>query len=368
MLNPRARFLTKRAVFFVAVLGCFIGFLTSRPVSATSLFSKPFWQSAVLPEEVVSVAYGDLNNDWQLDIAWASGTQIQVLTYDAGRWPVWAQLKAGSQERFIRIDVGDWNFDGRRELLVSGWLRGGVFSRLYELQGQKFKSLKEFGSLVSSVSLEGRPQLCSQRYLGQGRWAPVADILVQKGKKWISKGQLTVQKGLAQNQLSLWSMVGLGAQQVVLTGEQKLLVQKQGAKLWKSGVSYGGVAGLIDLKERDPLGLNQRQKRMVVPTRMVVERQDLYVIKNDEYLKSVVGIKPHPKSSQIVRLRWEGENGLAEVHNSPRYGGAITDLRLIDFNGDGRLELLVSFLVRQSGYLDQFSAQKSRIAIVAIGD
>lgn len=89
----------------------------------------------------------------------------------------------------------------------------------------------------------------------------------------------------------------------------------------------------------------------------------LYVMRNEGYLKSVVGSVSSIKSAQMIRLEWTGY-GFQETWNSPRLDGAISDFTLVDWDGDGKEEILASFLLRDRGYLDTLKKQDSLLIVL----
>ncbi|HBF13412.1 MAG TPA: hypothetical protein DDW49_08540 [Deltaproteobacteria bacterium] len=89
----------------------------------------------------------------------------------------------------------------------------------------------------------------------------------------------------------------------------------------------------------------------------------LYLIKNEGYLKNVIGAVPSVKNSQMVRVLWTGY-GFQEEWNSPRLDGAISDFTLVDWDGDGREEILAAFLLRDKGYTDTLKKQDSLLLVI----
>lgn len=93
----------------------------------------------------------------------------------------------------------------------------------------------------------------------------------------------------------------------------------------------------------------------------------LYVMKNSGYLKNVVGAVPSIKHSQMVRLTWTG-HGFQEDWNSPRLDGAISDFVVLDWDSDGREDILASFILRDGGYWDTLKQQDSLLVVLKPGD
>lgn len=99
---------------------------------------------------------------------------------------------------------------------------------------------------------------------------------------------------------------------------------------------------------------------VVVPQ---MRSEHLYVIKNEGYLKNVIGAVPSVKNAQIVRLDWTGY-GFQESWNSPRFDGALTDFQVIDWDGDGFPEILATLLLRDKGYADTLKNQDTLIVVI----
>lgn len=111
-----------------------------------------------------------------------------------------------------------------------------------------------------------------------------------------------------------------------------------------------------------------QKKREAIKNKKRINSSDtdnlsIYLVKNEGYLKNVIGAVPSIKNTQMVRLVWSGY-GFQEVWNSPRLEGAISDYDLVDWDGDGKEEILAAFLLREGGYVDTLKRQDSLFIVL----
>ncbi|MBF0103837.1 MAG: VCBS repeat-containing protein [Deltaproteobacteria bacterium] len=331
-------------------------------------FAGSLWESPLMEGAVMSLAYGNVNGDLIPDILYCTSHKIVAGSFDAGLYQPYAAHKLGSDTACHRISLGDWDHNGARDVLVNVSSGDRFLSALYRVNGDHFVLTQEFDTLVMSVGENGAEDLLSQAWFGQGRWAGMAQKLVYKNQTWVTTNeQLVLSRGLSNNPLSLMTLTRQDNRSVFMTQDHKILVQDHHAKkIWESGMTYGSVVDYIKLNTPDPLGLN-RANIFPIPPRMASTGNHLFVIKNDDYLKSIIG-KPNIKAGSLVSLEWVEGVGFRERHTSPRYEGALTDLNVVDTNGDGVKEILAAFLVRKMGYLDAYQGQVSQIVILPVNN
>lgn len=349
------------------VLGVAFGWFViglSTPAQAR-MFADSLWESPKLDETVLSAGFGDVDQDFAYDLVFLSRGRLSAARFTDVGFKVFAKLHSGAVEEFHRVSVGDFDGDAVSEVLLNGFRRGEVFSRLYRVAGKKFVLKQEFNALVLPFVLNGRNTLLSQSVHPPWRWGHDFTELTFDGGKFVAGKGPRIYRGIGDQSQSLFALVGMGENLLELSGENRLRVwSPAGKRLWQSGLSYGGAYDFAEFDGRDPLGVNS-DLRYFIPPRMAFEpfSQTLQVVKNDGYIKSLVGAIPVMKSAQIVSLRWDGER-LQETATLPHHDGAITDVVAVDFNQDGLRELLVVFLVRKLGYLDALRTQDSIIAVL----
>jgi len=345
---------------------CLVLFI-SAPVRAESALLGSLWESGGISGLLLSLDYGDVDGDGVNDIVYVSRGKLALLEFQEKEFKEKLTLKSGNNREFHRVHLGDWDQDGVIEVLVNGFIRDRVYSWLYRVEGKNFVLEQEFDKLLMPLSLGTGQNLYTQSMHGKWQWSDDINVLKLKNGKWQEeKTQIRVNRGIGGGARPLFAITAFDGNLISLGGDHKLTVRKpNGKKVWKSSMHYGMAIDYLDIKEKDPLGI-KRENRFYIPSRMLVKDKNLLVIKNDGYLKSIVGTLPNIKSSQLLTLVWTA-GGFQELKTTPRLNGAITDIRFIDFDKDGMDELMVSYLMKKSGYFEAYRGYSTVIAVIPTG-
>lgn len=323
------------------------------PQAQPAHIPNALWESKPLPGAIMAIAVGDVDGDGEDELVTVDERNVSVFSVQkplvytvettAEALPLFsyentalqpiATKKIDKKTAFFRIHVGDWDHDEISEILLTGFQMGRGYSVLYQLKDGELKKTKEFSEAVLPVGLELRTQSVY----------PSGDL---------STGP------------DLFSAHFILEQIVILSPDNHLQLYKGKKRLWKSSLTYGGAVGFVPFKHKDALGLNQTRHFSIQP-RIVSHDSDVYLVKNEAYLDAVIGTVPRVKTAQLVVMGLT-ESTLTEKHVSPRYQGAITDLALIDWDGDGNKEVIFSFLINQFGYLTKDKGYNSVLAIVSL--
>lgn len=315
------------------------------------------------PEPILGFAYGDVNHDFNDEIVAVLAGKIVIFPFVPDGFPVFNEYRAGAGETFHRVWLVD-DGTGTQDILINGFSGGRVFSKMLRLNGRKFTVRFDKDSLVVPLFVQGAWRLCEQTQFGARSWSNQVHYVDVKNGVLTPTGFFTLGQGLSGAAPSLLASVGMGDAVVVWDDSGKIWLQDlNGKKTWKSGLSYGGSVDYVDVADRSLIGLTD-QTRTFLPVRMAYESasRKLITAKNEGTLKSVVGAVPIIKSAQVVTLSL-GSAGFQEVHVSPSFNGAITDIGLVDFDHDGLPEMMASFLINKGGSFDSLTRQSSVLAV-----
>lgn len=356
---PRKRSITIIAVFLLLLS------LFSPVAFAQRAFRDSLWESQRLTKAITSLAW--LTLDAQPCLGALSHQDLTLYRIQGTSLAPLVTLPATRSETFYRVHAVDFDGDGQDDLVINGYAREHVFSRLYSVTAGKLVLRAEVEALVAPLTLNGHTRLYQQIDRGHGVYSRVIQELSYQQNRLVPGAELPLREGIGGLSESLFQVSGLGDKLVLLTNDQRLRVQDvKGAKLWQGNQFYGGAFDYVEFASKDALGLS-RQTRFFIDPRMSFDSSSglLAVIRNDGYLKNVVGAVPSMKSGQVIVMEWGGA-GLQESHAFPKLDGAVSDVLFADFDGDGTQELVVSFLVRASGYFDSWDGLQSLISILPL--
>lgn len=338
----------------------------SGQVWAGEIFPETTWESPQVPGTLYGAAAGRCPERC-LVLLYKNKIVMMRLGKTSQEVSLMTEVRAGPLESFDRIHFGDFDGNGRPDVLVNGWQKDRVFSRWYLWQDGHFIPKKDFAATVMPLKWQGQTRLFSQTLRGRGEWSQTLKEIRTNGKTKSTKPMLIrLSKGLGSNPIGLFALQSAGERLVYLSDEGKLtLLDGLGKRVWHSGLKYGGAVDRIAFEGRDPTGIKSTQI-LGLPPRMAYhpESATLYVAKNSGFLPSAIGAFPDMKATEYVALKATA-NGLQETFVSRRFDGAISDLNLVDFDGDGHEnEVLIVLWVRAGGLLESAEPASSKIVVI----
>lgn len=359
-MNDLGRLLYK--LIYGMMLLMFVTVISTTVAKAEDL--RTIWQSDPVEDEVISVVIGEFDGSWGMDLVYCSHRDLVAARIDQQKIIQTKRLKFPKHTELHRLSLVDINTDGVSEILVNSIVNQRFVSQIYQLKNNEFSLLHEFDTLVMPLNLDGQMALYSQRDLGYGSWSGELRRMTFGKNKWTQSTTLVpLKKGLGSFAISMLNMTADREKMCLLRGDNRLEVKDlKGLRLWLSGLNYGGAADYYQLSRTNPLGLTTEMTALIAP-RMLLDQNQLWIAKNDTYLSSIVGSVPNVKSARLVLLEWQNQDGFKEKVSSTAIDGGITDIQAWDYNQDGDLELLVVTLTHKSGFVDGYSAQKSRFSI-----
>ncbi len=346
--------------FAFADLGC--------PTPSEPLFPHAIWESNEIKSDITSFAYGDVDGDFVNEIVYVSNEGLVVADIGCANVRTLIVYRGDGGTQWLRVFAGDWDSDGRVEILTNVFVNNQVITQMFVLVGAihespSLKIKKEFDALVVPLNINQTEKLFAQKWLGAGRWSNTASSLALKDGKWVEdSSKIILHRGLSDNTVSLLSMTVMGDHVVRLTGDKKIVIQDlEGKSIWKSAISYGSIGSVLNWQGKDALGVRQASDQ-IIPVRLIANGSDVVVVTSDDFLKSMIGTVPSVVSSRVVFLT-RSRDGLIERAGLPNVSGAIVDAQVVDFNNDGIFELLVAFQQPQtlSGY------KKARTVFALVG-
>lgn len=338
---------------------------------AGTVFLDAAWQSAEIDGPVYGSTLADVNGDGARDVVTVLRKRAVVhsLAVDGSLMPL-VTVAAGVGEDFHRVFAGDFNRDGEIEILLDGFAREKPFARLVAIRGGQQVVTQEFKALVTPLFWQGEERLFSQTMRGRGEWAQFFSLLEWQGTAYqTSQNGIRIAEGVGSNSVSLFAVTGLGDKLAILMDDGFLVVtDASGKKIWRSGLRYGGALDTLSFEDKDPLGMKRVEELPVMPRLGVLRGGSALVVpKNLGFLPAAIGAFSNMRAAQYSVLEWT-EGGFQERKASPNYDGAISDVEVVDNDGDGiKNEILLTLWSRKGGVLETSQPKKSLLTVVPSG-
>lgn len=377
-------------LFFILTLA-----LILEPWRALAGYPGALWSSARMPSPLVGVRVGQITNDFPLEVATLSLQQLTLYQIRDHQLTKLLEYKGEHGSEWMKLNLFDVDGDGVSEIIISGFVTDRPHSWIMQLQGNQLKIIQEVEFYLNILPWQGQEILVGQKGFGGAAFTGPLLQLKWDGKNLIQAGEIALPGKLLPEAMSLYSLYGWDVQDrrgfLFLSDTARLYFFERDTDKWKrswaSGANYGGPVVFLDRETRNIL--NQVETtRFFVPLKMASNRwlprrwhpplvaqstgdgrqstanQDkLYLVKNEGYLKKIVGAVPTIKTSQMVRLNWTGY-GFQEDWSSVSLDGAIADFDLVDWDGDGVEEILAILLLRDHGYFDTLKKQDSLLLVL----
>ncbi len=351
--------------------------------------------SRVFKEKMTSVAVADVDGDGKEEIILLGPQTLQVCRLKKKEFQKVYQYKlptrGGYARRYMRVDVGDINGNGRPEIfitsvvedLMSGFIRPHLASMVLELRGKKFKVLEKNMPYYLMVvqpraDKKSRPILLAQK---MGEYQPFEGPVVQM--IWNGKKYIPAKKPVYPFISKFGHLYGLIWDDFKLDGKLEVAVvdndnylsvyDTKGHPLWESPESLGVVRydyfnqtprfpRFPAMKDFNPgdVALKRYLPRRLVSAFMEGEgRMALFTVVNDVPSFVAAGVK--------LETPWQGVNGrvvkLAFVGSGKAYGAYFDilwespkfkdlyaqDLALGDVDQDGVLDVVFLSYNRKIG-------------------
>ncbi len=361
-------------------------------------YPSSIWSSDRLHGTLIGVKWGHVLAVDENNIVTLSDHHLIIYRLEENQLTQELDYQEKNSDNWIKLSLFDVDGNGTDEIIVTALGNRGVHSQVFQIVDSKLKKLTTTSLYLGVISWEDKKIIVAQKKLGGDDFSGPFIQMEWDGKKLISKGKTHLPGGLSGESMSLYSVNGthLGKKEgfLYLHPEGTLYYYEEVGngkyrKVWSSGESYGGAVDYLNIPIKNPLNEVVR-KSFLVPVSFETYQPSVttvtdpnntnepsnnfplgespietYLVKNSGYLKEVTGAVPSIKNAQFVRLVWTGY-GFQENWNSPRLDGAITDFQLVDWDNDGKPEILASLLLRDQGYIDTLKKQDSILIVIKV--
>ncbi len=274
-----------------------------------SVTAKGVKRSTVIPAVVVSMDVGDLDNNGEKEIVFASHTALQVFHYAEGRFQKMAERSFPPTFKIHALNIADLDKDGRSEIFVSANEGLDLSSMIlgWSAEGGLKVLSNNIRSFIRPVLLPGEGFVLA----GQSGNAHPEQGFVQPGlfKMTVGPGYTSIGRGAkiplpASVNLFDFIWADLDAngtvETVAIDRNEKLLVfDNQKNLLWVSDKDFGGSRNYLGAAKMQSIATDNRDRVVrFVPTKLLA-----HDVNGDGRLEIVIGRNKRVSSPMFENTR-----------------------------------------------------------------
>ena len=300
--------------------------------------------------QINAMAVGDLKKEGNIQVVTATDSEILIYKFKGIKLLVDKKIKFSSTHRIISLDIADINKNGYPEIFVTSLNihREGLKSFVLEYNGKNYITLTDDESYYLRV-IDGPDQ--DKILLAQKSTAhPYNDkiyLMKAKGSGYVRDKRIRMPRSVSVLSLAKGPVTGKDASEYVLINEHGRLtmVTDTGKIDWKGDRKFGGTAHYFYLQKNDsddsskePLYFNPRLLFYDVGGD---GKKEIFAVRNEELGGGTFGRYKRFTKGSLEILSWNGI-ALVPVAKTRSVQGWISDFAIVDLDGDGNEELVVS--------------------------
>ena len=293
---------------------------------------------------------GDLKNDGNIQVVTATDSEVVIHKLKGTRLLVEKKLEFSSTHRIISLDFADINKNGFPEIFVTSLniQREGLKSFVLEYDGTNYKTLIDNESYYFRV-IDGPDKekiLLGQKSLVHPYKGKIY-VMKAQGSRYVREKRIRMPKSASVLSLARGNVTAKDVSEYVLINEHGRLtvVTDTGKVDWEGNKKFGGTAHyfLLPLNDTD----STYQERSYFNPRILFYdvgddgKKDVFVVRNEEFGGGALGRYKRFTKGSLEILSWNGI-ALAPVAKTRTVQGWISDFSIVDMDGDGKDELIVS--------------------------
>lgn len=343
-----------------------------------------FWKSQQFSTLLRGMDIGDVNGDGMNETVMIDTNSIMIYqkTKKGGEFKLIQTIQGKSYDNYISVDVGDFNNNGIKEIIVSNDVSQVAQALIVEFRDGKFQTIASdlpwFLRVIDNGS--GEPLLVGQRRgLDDPFDTQIYEIVYREGK-YVEGRAMKIPKGLSVFGLTLSRMGASSTERIVsLNTEDYLCVFEQTTKplsdlrifggsdefIWKSEDVFGGSNTNIDpQREGSAAPTDDLNKVYFINLRILNYdtnkdgKQETIIVKNASASARLLERVKLFSSAEVYDLEWDG-TGMVENWRTKKINGYVSDYQFKDIDNDGENEVVLSLVLSVGG------SMRGRSVIVA---
>ncbi|CAN2041402.1 putative VCBS repeat-containing protein [Candidatus Magnetomoraceae bacterium gMMP-15] len=329
---------------------------TKRPALIKTDSKLDFIRMQNLKHEIKGMSFADLDSDGILEIILIDSQNVYVYKPDQKRLRLLGKYEGKSSDKFLTVDAADMDNSGKPEIYITCFntLNERLKSFLLKWDGNSLKSFKDHENwYFRIVDIPSRGSvLLGQRQGMNSFFSPGVYELKWNGPDLTEAQRIDVPSTFNFASLNFGRITGDEPGWIGIPENNKLIVlNESGGKEWESEDALGESINSLVLK---PKGHNEyREKHIYLNQRILIadlnnnNKDEIIVVKQNTFTGGrILGRHRSYKSGTITAFEWDGL-GMETTWTTKKITGYISDYSIVDFNGDGRKELVIALVLTQ---------------------
>lgn len=312
------------------------------------------WRSPSLPFISVGMIAGDADGDGKTEMFFLSERSVHAYRLDGDKFQPLAEIAPGGKTDMLNINLIDLNGDGLKEIVVSGFVKDGPYSYIYNFKDSRFVPVAERIKLflnVVNMPPTYQPTLVGQR---PGRnnvlnETPVHEV-VKVGSEYTLGKRVPLPSSANVFNFAYLPQKGTDYKILIIDSSDHLNIYTPRFDLLATTMEqYGGSALGFEVPDTIAgFGTNRDQYVNIyyLPLRMIIADLDnngeFEVMVNKDISVAAQFFQRYRffPNGEIHSMFWDGV-GLSLAWKTRRIKGTVSDYGLADVNNDGVTDLYV---------------------------
>lgn len=324
-----------------------------------------FWQSQPFPFKIKGMAVGDLDGDGQNEVALIDEKNLWIYRWENKEFKLLRKFEGRKLERYLAVDVGDIDKDGKMEIFVTSLEDNRLSSFVVAFKDGAFRKVAtglDWYLRVVEWGEKGAVLLGQKKGYQVGFEWPVYEM------GWDGKGYKDIRKADIPKVFSIYGFTpffrdGKIGYLFIDSDFRLKLMDEKGKVVWKSGDDYGSdnqfqvkplVAGPgTSLIDADDLAY--------VNVRVIPRGNEILLIKNISATGQFLKRSTSYQKGEVQVLTWTGAMFMVNW-KSREIPGYLADFQFQDVDGEKGKELIVAVNLPREGF---FSGQMGSALMVS---
>jgi TolB-like protein len=301
-----------------------------------------------------AMAMGDVNKDGKSEVVTATDSDLYVYQLEGDRLVQIKKLEFSSTNRIVSLDIADINKNGYPEIFVTSLTihRDGLQSFVLEYDGNQYVTTDDGeAGYYRVVKTPDNPAVLLRQDHGTSPFNGRIHDMMAQGNTYTEGKRIQVPRNTSVLSLARGPVTGADADEYVMINEHgRLVVANNNGRMDSESTERYGLTAHYWFMPRNDVDASFQERLYLHPRIKFYDigsdgKQEVLVVKNNEYGGGTLGRYKRFKDAHIEMLAWNGI-AMAPVFQTAAVQGWISDYTIADMDGDGVDELIVSVVTQ----------------------